>query len=402
MGRQRDLPHVGAVALSLLTFELVLHPWLVSRFGSTVSYAARYGLVLVLAAMAVRERPARTWAMTAAGALLVVAALSIAWSPNLGAALRVVVDLVFILVAGVSGAVAVPHPRAVIAVARGLAAAVLAHLIGLILISDSRVGIHGERSWSGLLLNENDFGRQMVFTAVIAAAASVLLRRYIVLLLTALFLALMSGSSQVVVVAAGVLVATAVVAKTPAAWLRSRRHQSFLLVAVGVFVVLLVTFWNTILGILGKDATLSLRVPLWEGVLDVFADRWWSGYGAGNVWHNPAIEDELFDSAGFAPAQAHNSFLEAGMQWGVTGIVLLVGLLAIAFIAGARALRRAPSLGIASFGLAAAVLLYSLSASVIGRAPVEVYWFILLLFVVQAEQMVRLGHDGTDEGGRHE
>lgn len=388
----RGLRDASALALSILTFELILHQWLVARLGTPITYAARYALVLALVGFALRHRQVRTWSISLTGALVLVAALSMSWSPNVGAALRVVLDLAFVLAGGAAGAMAVSHPGAVIAVARGTGAAVVAHLLGLIFLADSRVSIHGDRAWSGLLINENDFGRQMVFIAIVAAAASFVTRRYLVLVVTAVFLALMSGSAQVVVVGAGVMVATVVVAKTPGSWLRSRRNQLLMVLSGAVLGLIVVMSWGTILGLLGKDATLSLRVPLWRGVIDLFFDRWWSGYGSGNVWGNPSIAEQLYESADFVPAQAHSSFLEAGMQWGAVGVLLLTAFVVMSLAVGSRALRRSRSLGVAVFGLSAAVFLYSLAASVIGRAPVEVYWFLLLLFVIQAEQRLDVEH----------
>ena len=76
---------------------------------------------------------------------------------------------------------------------------------------------------------------------------------------------------------------------------------------------------------LGKDATLTGRVPLWHLVDGYIAQRPWQGYGYGAFWSqsNPAkfvIEAALQ----WVPPHAHNGYRDMLLNFGIPGLLLLV------------------------------------------------------------------------------
>ena len=92
-----------------------------------------------------------------------------------------------------------------------------------------------------------------------------------------------------------------------------------------VFLLFLGEFLVSLLESLGKDATLTGRVPLWHLVDANIAQRRWLGYGYGAFWSasNPAkfaIEETLQ----WTPPHAHNGYRDVLLNFGIPGLMLLV------------------------------------------------------------------------------
>ncbi|WP_156023933.1 O-antigen ligase family protein [Thioclava indica] len=93
-------------------------------------------------------------------------------------------------------------------------------------------------------------------------------------------------------------------------------------------------FLVPVLESLGRDTTLTGRVPLWHLVDGYIGQRPWQGYGYGAFWSaaNPAkyvIEETLQ----WIPPHAHNGYRDMLLNFGVPGLVLLM-------LTIARAIRR--------------------------------------------------------------
>lgn len=78
-----------------------------------------------------------------------------------------------------------------------------------------------------------------------------------------------------------------------------------------------------LLGALGKDATMSSRVPLWTLLAEFIQDRWWLGYGYEAFWTEGFhagrfIESRLY----FRPHYAHNGYVELWLGLGAVGVGL--------------------------------------------------------------------------------
>lgn len=123
--------------------------------------------------------------------------------------------------------------------------------------------------------------------------------------------------------------------------LRSPRLRRRFLVAAGGAVTLVLLLSRPLLSALGRDSTLSQRVPLWEATIEVVRDRPLTGWGVATVWPHawlPAtpnpVADSISDQAGFAAVHGHNSFIDALPEVGIVGA-------ALALLCYAWALRRA-------------------------------------------------------------
>ncbi|MBY5740678.1 O-antigen ligase family protein [Rhizobium leguminosarum] len=87
---------------------------------------------------------------------------------------------------------------------------------------------------------------------------------------------------------------------------------------------------------LGKDATLTGRVPLWELVDVEISDRWMFGYGYQAFWttENPEAT-HMWLKMGWAAPHAHNGYRDTLLSFGIMGMVPFVLMLLRAIRQGA-------------------------------------------------------------------
>ena len=86
-----------------------------------------------------------------------------------------------------------------------------------------------------------------------------------------------------------------------------------------------------ILGLLGRDATLTGRTDIWQAVLDSIMRRPLLGYGYGAFWNGLQGESaNVILACGWAVPHAHNGFLEVWLQLGLVGLSLLIATLVLA------------------------------------------------------------------------
>ena len=94
---------------------------------------------------------------------------------------------------------------------------------------------------------------------------------------------------------------------------------------------------------LGKDATLSARVPMWQEILPFANDRFWLGYGYEVFWragHYPI--DIITQRIRFNPVYAHNGLLELWLGLGITGVAIFCAAFAQFIVYAGAMLYRAP------------------------------------------------------------
>ena len=108
---------------------------------------------------------------------------------------------------------------------------------------------------------------------------------------------------------------------------KSARLAIFVVVAFAVMVALgLPPPGAYILKLLGKESTLSGRVPLWMGVLTAISKRPLLGYGYDGFWHQ-GLQGEvlnIYTITHFEVFQAQSGFLEVWLGLGLVGLVLML------------------------------------------------------------------------------
>ena len=80
-----------------------------------------------------------------------------------------------------------------------------------------------------------------------------------------------------------------------------------------------------IMGVIGRDASLTGRAPLWDLLLEAASERLLTGYGYGAFWiaGNPVATRVNAISGWYVP-EAHNGYLDILLQTGVPGLALVL------------------------------------------------------------------------------
>ncbi len=97
--------------------------------------------------------------------------------------------------------------------------------------------------------------------------------------------------------------------------------------------VFLRTDFPTAASLIGKNGTLTGRTKIWTAVLGGIAHKSAFGYGFAGVWFNKTGETgTLWQAIGFPVYEAHDTYLDALLQLGLVGLVLVVLVLGGALI----------------------------------------------------------------------
>jgi exopolysaccharide production protein ExoQ len=134
--------------------------------------------------------------------------------------------------------------------------------------------------------------------------------------------------------ATGVLVflASAAFFSLAYAWHRTRQrwerpHYLAALATAGSMLVLLFVFSDDLLALLGKDATLTGRLPMWEHVLSTYvSQRPALGYGLGAFWDSAANRQAIQQAVnwGYAVQIGDNGWLDVLLGLGALGLGLFL------------------------------------------------------------------------------
>lgn len=78
-----------------------------------------------------------------------------------------------------------------------------------------------------------------------------------------------------------------------------------------------------VLQALGRDATLTGRVPLWQALWALALERLWQGYGYSAFWLGPGSPAAwVWSVVGWDPSHGHNGYLDLLLDLGLVGLVL--------------------------------------------------------------------------------
>ncbi len=80
-----------------------------------------------------------------------------------------------------------------------------------------------------------------------------------------------------------------------------------------------------LLALVGKNITLSSRVPLWHDVVQEIRQQPWLGYGYNGFWTGAEGEAaEIWSNFGWRPDHAHNGYLDMALDLGLIGLGLVL------------------------------------------------------------------------------
>lgn len=262
--------------------------------------------------------------------LLLVTAASWFWSVDPSATVRRFVAVTFTMMGGVALAARFRWPT--LAEVCATAFAILAVLSVLVTLARPQWGLMSEifpGAWRGLWLEKNNLGGNMTvgFGFCVAAAALVPARRRLWLgfALLCMGLVAVSTSKTALVVLAlmiGCLGFVWLVRRGPAAgvamgWIAV--VGATLVAAAGLFAA------DAVFEVLGKDATLTGRTEIWDGIVRVMEGHAWTGYGYGAIWDDLdpyAPLAWITHYANFRAGHAHNGWMEIWLNIGLVGVIV--------------------------------------------------------------------------------
>ncbi|MCV3214945.1 O-antigen ligase family protein [Plectonema radiosum NIES-515] len=178
---------------------------------------------------------------------------------------------------------------------------------------------------------------------------------------------------------------------------RWRGKISLIYLDIGILILacvgtVVLTQWVAILSGLGKDPTLTGRLPLWGFLIARITDRPWLGYGRGAIW---APESKYSRQAGsfvtenYLPPHAHNGYIDLGLDAGLIVLSLFIVSFAITYL---RALQRAYAAKKSEDLWPLAVLLFlainNFSESYLLRGA-NIYWVLYITVALTIKQKNR-------------
>jgi len=236
-------------------------------------------------------------------------------------------------------------------------------------------------SWRGLFGHKNDFGRLTALCTAILVMGFVFgtdHRRLRWLMLPLIGLAVVmiakSNSSQAEMLAAAVPTTVAVLLMMRR--MTPKKRTMMLFIAIPLVVISLLSaqlIFEYMLGLLGRDATLTGRTTIWNGVLLAMQGNAVLGGGYGAGWQ--IVGARLTALTGIDVGHAHNGFLDLAVDIGFLGMLLTLMLLIWLGVLAFRSLMQGVRPEIAT--LALAVVIFSLLGNWVGSFLLlhnSLYW----------------------------
>lgn len=334
--------HEWALGLTVAILFMFSQGWVSPIFGYSTEQSAGAGAIirniyypvyicaLGLLILSYRRVIEAVWRTPLLVALILLCALSYLWSIDPSATMRRFIAFFMTSLAGYVIAARFSWTRLIEAVAITYLILVVASFVMALAFPDKgRMTSLFIGAWRGVFSEKNNLGAVMNvgFIACAAAALHVPHRR-------ALWLAGAAAAAALIVMSTSKTSLLALGLGLGAMgfiWLSRRGPVTgvvllwlavSVLMAIGSVIVLMP---EDLLGLLGKDATLTGRTHIWEGIDYVMQSRPWVGYGYGVVW---TLEGEwtplarISDVAGFRPYHAHSCWYEVWLSLGYTGLIV--------------------------------------------------------------------------------
>lgn len=176
-------------------------------------------------------------------------------------------------------------------------------------------------------------------------------------------------------------IALCVLAATGVAWINKHRIGGYILAAGLMIAAVELTFelYDDVLKLLGRDASLTERTPLWAELR-----RWGQlnpilGTGFESFWLGERRE-KIWKILRWNASQAHNGYLETYLNLGLVGLSLLLCLLSATYAKTRRALVNDYWFGRFRFSFLFAILAYNWTeASLYGLHPVFFMFFLIAI-----------------------
>ncbi|GAA6764001.1 MULTISPECIES: O-antigen ligase family protein [Thermus] len=245
------------------------------------------------------------------------------------------------------------------------------------------MGYPHEGAWRGIFVHKNDLGRfaalgVLVFLALLLAPGRK--RVWLVgLFLSGVVLAGARSATSLVLAFAMLLVVSGL-------WIGQRYRRLWpVLLLLGVLLgasgsMVLAANYEVLLEALGKDVTLTGRIPLWLTLIPFIQERLWVGYGFGGFWlgwEGPSAY--VWSLVGWGPVHGHNGYLDLWLDLGLVGLLLGLWLLLRLILASVQryVAEGFSSRALFQVGVVTFLIIYNFAESSFLRAN-NLYWLFLV------------------------
>ncbi|MFY0691633.1 MAG: O-antigen ligase family protein [Paracoccaceae bacterium] len=264
---------------------------------------------------------------------------------------------------------------------------VLSCFLAVALIPSARGVPPWEDAWRGTFSHKNGMGASCMFMMIYALSAAVVtkgkLRRFFLFICLGAIVLLVASQSRT---SQGI----AIVSMTAfLSGLALHRWATFwgLLYVGGLILAISAAFFlfstqiiTPVFDLLGREPTLSGRLPLWEATWPYVMERPWFGYGYKAFWEPDAvavIKISLDPQIGYISHYSHSGLIELMLDTGLVGTVIFATLLLRLFLtvsAGFRDHAARPMLICTLVIVIAFILLNVLESSILSRESLS--WMI--------------------------
>jgi exopolysaccharide production protein ExoQ len=184
------------------------------------------------------------------------------------------------------------------------------------------------------------------------------------------------------------------------------RFGCLLLVVAGLFIPLITAIalhfdlFEIFVGALGKDATLTNRVPLWHLLWPFVMDRFWLGYGYNAFWESGLPWVDLIEARmNFLPHYSHNGIIELWLGGGLLLVVVYVSVFLLTLIKALVLARRggaSPATGYPFVFLMMVAMVNVTEARAMNRNDFLLVLFGVMIAVCARNVSLRLGRRGSE------
>jgi len=131
---------------------------------------------------------------------------------------------------------------------------------------------------------------------------------------------------------------------------------------------------------MGKDLSLTGRVPLWGKAIEFIADAPFLGYGYGAFWvHGSPQVQAIYDMFQWEPPNAHNAYLELALEVGIPGAVVGTLILLSVIVRSYRLARSGGPSWTAFIAMFSIVFAFTNMADTLLLRMGDIYCFMLVL-----------------------
>jgi O-antigen ligase len=127
---------------------------------------------------------------------------------------------------------------------------------------------------------------------------------------------------------------------------------------------------------MGRDASLTDRVPLWGELIGMVEDPLF-GTGFESFWLGARIE-QLWAKHWWRPTQAHNGYIETYLNLGIVGVLILLGVLWSAYSSAYNTLKENMNYATFRLGLVVIVLIYNVTEAAFKGQHFILFFFLLV------------------------